>query len=92
MAAEALGVPSNGTRGQALVIWTLCKTPAGDQTLKVLVDSGAQANFISQRWAKAYLPESARPPRWVTALDDHRITSYGQQDTTLVLTNTIGMS
>jgi transposase InsO family protein len=54
------------------------QTPKGKVTAWALLDSGAECNFMDQRWAKQHLPKPSTPMRRVHALDGHEIMSYGK--------------
>jgi hypothetical protein len=76
-AAKALGIPAErkGTKAISFKI----KLDAGDepQEARILLDSGATANFVSQRWVKKTGLRNAGPPRRVNAIDGHAVMSYG---------------
>ena len=44
----------------------------------VLVDSGAECNFINQSWTKEHLNDIPVKPKQVRTIDSHRVFAYGQ--------------
>jgi hypothetical protein len=78
-AAAALRLPGQRKSQQAIVCEVLLETSQGLRTTWALIDCGAENNFINQKWAEEYYPDSPSRPRKVKALDGHRIRAYGQQ-------------
>lgn len=79
-AATALGFKVPSRSKLALVAEVIIPTKNGQKKAMALIDSGAQANFVSQHWIKEHLPDVPNPrPRQVRAIDGHEIYSYGQR-------------
>ena len=87
-AATALGIaamqPDQPERKHlAFTIWIT--TPKGPKEAYCLLDSGAESNFIQQRWAKQYLPDIDSPVRQVRAINDTTVKSYGSRELNLII-------
>ena len=74
----------------ALACRVLIDTQSGQLPVWSLIDSGAERSFISQRWAKQHLEDTEETPRLVTAVDGHKIQSYGSRNLDLELTDASG--
>ena len=72
-AATALGIDTQRCSKKALTMEVLLETPRGRQMAWVLIDSGVEHNFISQKWVKMYLPSSSDPSQMVKAIDGHKV-------------------
>jgi hypothetical protein len=82
-AATALGIDRRPTR-KAIAVPIIIETKDDNCVSAIaLLDSGAEANFIDQRWAIKHLAETDELPRRVSALDGHYITSYGKHHVTI---------
>ncbi|KKZ64050.1 hypothetical protein EMCG_01634 [[Emmonsia] crescens] len=57
---------------------TWMKTDNGWVMAWTLLNSGANANFISHTWANQYFANIEGKPRMVEAVDGHKINSYSQ--------------
>jgi Reverse transcriptase (RNA-dependent DNA polymerase). len=66
-------------------------TPQGPVNAWALMDSGAESNFISQRWVKEHLPDETSMPRRVKALDGHEISAYGHRILEVIAEDNNGM-
>ena len=58
----------------------------------VLIDSGAEHNFISQKWVKMYLPSSSDPSRMVKAIDGHKVQAYGHHNINMSVSDEDGLT
>ena len=86
----ALGISNEDIADTALITTRVqIETPTGHITAHVLIDSGAETNFLSQKWAKTYLPDTPTSrPHKVKAVDGHRIQSYGGRTLVISATDT----
>jgi hypothetical protein len=57
-----------------------------------LLNSGAESNFVSQKWVKMYLPDSVHTSKKVQALDGHKITAYLHHNLSVRVTDTQGLA
>ena len=91
-AASALGVDVRRHIDNAISFVIELPTPSGLKKAHALLDSGAQANFVSQLWAKDHDLRTRQTPRRVKALDGHCVTSYGQTTLPVVATDNQGIT
>jgi hypothetical protein len=91
-AAVALRLPEKRNSPQAIACEVLLETSQGLRTAWVLIDSGAESNFINQKWTEQYYPDSPSKPRKVKALDGRRIRAYGQHKLSVHAEDADGLS
>ena len=94
LAAEVLGYTKGKRKSRALLIAVTIKTPAGLRVVQCLIDSGAEANFVSQSLVKdLQLPEDEKVAgEWVEAIDGHSIRSYNRHTLDLNVGDSEGAS
>ena len=87
-AAVALGVNQEARSQFAMTTMTTIPSPEGAKLALALIDSGAEANFVSQHWLKENLPDlpPGRPHR-CKAVDGHDVYSYGQHKISVAATD-----
>ncbi|OQD64946.1 hypothetical protein PENANT_c409G07288, partial [Penicillium antarcticum] len=56
----------------------------------VLVDSGAEASFVNQKWAKQHLLDSEAIPRTVRAINEQTVRLFGAHELLLEMTDSAG--
>ena len=74
-----MGVEVHQHSPKAFAFWVTLETVHGRKHAWVLVDSGAECNFINQSWTKEHLHDIPVKPKQVRAIDGHRVFAYGQQ-------------
>ncbi len=80
-AATALGIYTHRRSPLSMSIPVLVKAPQGWVKAYALIDSGAEANFVNQRWVKEYdLPNTGDHSREVKAIDGHYVRSYSHRE------------
>ena len=91
-AALALGVntaeqPDNDMEKpwKCIVFTIWIQMPEGLKPVYCLLDSGAEGNFIQQRWAKQYLPDIDSTAQQVKAINNTTVTSYDGWELQLII-------
>ena len=77
----------------SFLITVQVRTPRGEKTVLALVDSGAEANFVSQYWAKTQdLENQAKVSRLVKAIDGRTVRTFGEYKFPVSATDSNGVT